>query len=107
MQDPSIRAKEETRVHIRWCIRRDIDECVQIEQASFDHPWSKEDILKCLRIRNVIGMVAAKGDAILGYMVYELHRGTFHLVNFAVHPAWRRQQAALLRVLGYRMDISY
>ncbi len=35
----TLRAKPELRVHIRWMIRRDMDESLEIEQESFEFPW--------------------------------------------------------------------
>jgi ribosomal-protein-alanine N-acetyltransferase len=83
--------KEQLRVHIRWMIRRDMPEVLQAEQESFEHPWSEEDFLHCLRQRNCIGMVAEQGDRVIGYMIYELHKSKLHILNLAVHPEWRRQ----------------
>ena len=82
--------KEQVRVHIRWMIRRDMPEVLQAEQASFEFPWTEEDFLRCLRQRNCIGMVAEQGERVVGFMIYELHKAKLHILNFAVHPAWRR-----------------
>ncbi len=82
--------RELLRVHIRWMIRRDMPEVLQTEQASFEFPWTEEDFLRCLRQRNCIGMVAEQGEKVVGFMIYELHKAKLHILNFAVHPAWRR-----------------
>ncbi|MFO0966688.1 MAG: ribosomal protein S18-alanine N-acetyltransferase [Gemmataceae bacterium] len=82
--------KEQARVHIRWMIRRDMAEVLQTEHLSFDHSWSEEDFLRCLRQRNCIGMVAEHGEKVVGFMIYELHKNRLHILNFAVHPGWRR-----------------
>jgi len=82
--------KEQVRVHIRWMIRRDMPEVQYIEQNSFDYPWSEEDFLRCLRQRNCIGMVAEQGEKVIGFMIYELHKNKLHILNFSVHPQWRR-----------------
>lgn len=82
--------KEQIRVHIRWMIRRDMPEVLQTEQESFDHPWTEEDFLRCLRQRNCIGMVAEQGEKVVGFMIYELHKAKLHILNFAVHPDFRR-----------------
>ena len=79
---------------IRWLIRRDMPEVLDIEMSAFDYCWSEEDFLCCLRQRECIGMVAydTKGDQkILGFMIYELHKAKLHILNFAVHPDYRRQ----------------
>lgn len=82
------------RCHIRWMVRRDMDEVKAIEFASFEYPWFEEDFIRALRQRNVIGMVAECGGQdwppIQGYMVYELHQTRLHILNFAVAPEARR-----------------
>ncbi len=82
--------KDQTRVHIRWMIRRDMPEVLHTEQQSFEFAWTEEDFLRCLRQRNCIGMVAEHGEKIIGFMIYELHKSKLHILNFAVHPGWRR-----------------
>jgi ribosomal-protein-alanine N-acetyltransferase len=82
--------KEQARVHIRWMIRRDMPEVLQAEQLSFEYAWTEEDFLRCLRQRNCIGMVAEHGEKVVGFMIYELHKNKLHILNFAVHPSWRR-----------------
>ena len=82
--------KETLRVHIRWMIRRDMPEVLQIEQDSFDYSWTEEDFLRCLRQRNCIGMVAEHGEKVVGFMIYELHKNKLHILNFAVCPSCRR-----------------
>lgn len=83
--------KQDLRVHIRWMIRRDMPEVLRIEEESYDYPWSEEDFLRCLRQRNCIGMVAELGEKVVGFMIYELHKSKLHILNFAVHPDFRRQ----------------
>ena len=82
--------KEQVRVHIRWMIRRDMPEVLQTEQQSFEYAWTEEDFLRCLRQRNCIGMVAEQGEKVVGFMIYELHKAKLHILNFAVHPVFRR-----------------
>lgn len=77
-------------LHIRWMIRRDMPAVMRTERASFEHSWTEDDFLRCLRQRNCIGMVAEVDETITGFMVYELQRRHLHLLNFAVHPEHRR-----------------
>lgn len=65
-------------------------EVLQTEQESFEYAWTEEDFLHCLRWRNCIGMVAEKGERVVGFMIYELHKAKLHILNFAVHPQYRR-----------------
>ncbi len=63
---------------------------MDIEQQSFEFPWSEEEFIRCLRQRNCIGMVAERDDQVAGFMIYELHKNRLHLLNFAVGAAMRR-----------------
>jgi len=83
--------KQEVRVHIRWMIRRDMPEALDIEAESFEFPWLEEDFIRCLRQRNCIGMVAEHDDRVVGFMVYELNKKRLHVLNFAVAPEYRRR----------------
>jgi ribosomal-protein-alanine N-acetyltransferase len=82
--------RQQAKVHIRWMIRRDMAEVLRTEQESFEFPWTEEDFLKCLRQRNCIGMVAELDERVVGFMIYELHKSKLHVLNFAVHPQFRR-----------------
>lgn len=80
-----------TPVHIRWMLRCDMPSNLEIENRSFEFPWTEDCFIRCLRQRNCIGMVAEHGERVLGYMIYELHRNRLHVLNFAVHPEFRRR----------------
>lgn len=82
--------RENVRVHIRWMIRRDMPEVLDIEGSCFEFPWSEDDFIRCLRQRNCIGMVADCEDKVVGFMIYELHKTRLHVLNFAVHCDHRR-----------------
>lgn len=83
-------SKSKVNVHIRWMIRRDMPEVLAIEAHSFEFPWCEDDFIRCLRQRNCIGMVAERDERVVGFMIYELHRNRLHILNFAVHPDFRR-----------------
>ena len=87
----SAQQRQQARVHIRWMIRRDMPEVLDIEGESFEYPWSEEDFIRCLRQRNCIGMVAEHEDRVVGFMIYELHRTRLHVLNFAVAGTARRR----------------
>jgi ribosomal-protein-alanine N-acetyltransferase len=93
---------------IRWMIRGDMEEVLDIERACFEFPWFEEDFIRALRERNCIGMVAdehrpgcsiAGGHyectchwrSVVGYMIYELHKTRLHVLNFAVDPVCHRR----------------
>jgi ribosomal-protein-alanine N-acetyltransferase len=84
-----IEQASELRVHIRWMIRRDMAEVLEIEHESFEFPWQEDDFVRCLRQRNCIGMVAEHENQVVGFMIYELHRTRLHVLNFAVAKDFR------------------
>jgi len=85
-------------VHIRWMIRRDMPEVLNIEESSFEFPWSEEDFIRCLRQRNCIGMVAEYDEKVVGFMIYELHKDQLHVLNFSVRPDVRRSNIGMQMV---------
>ena len=89
--------QQQLRVHIRWMIRRDMPDVLDIEQESFEFPWLEDDFIRCLRQRNCIGMVAEHGERVVGFMIYELHKNRLHILNFAV------AQGARYRGIGRQM----
>lgn len=76
---------------IRWMITHDMPEVLAIDEACFEFPWSEDDFIRVLRQRNSIGMVAEVKGCVVAYMLYELHPGRLHLLNFAVHPDFQRR----------------
>jgi len=92
-------AKSAVMVHMRWMISRDHPQVMEIEDDSFPFSWSHADLLDTLRQRAVVGVVAETGEQVLGFAVYELRTGKIELLNFAVHPSWRR-----MMVGGQMMD---
>lgn len=78
--------------HLRWIIRRDVPECMDIDQLCFPNPWGESDFVECQTQRNCIGMCAEDADdRIVGFMYYELYPKRLHLLNFAVLPAMQRK----------------
>lgn len=79
---------------IRWMIRRDMPEILNIEKQCFSLSWSEprseEDFIRCLRQRNCIGMSAIKEERVVGYMIYELQKKSLMILNFAVMPDYQR-----------------
>lgn len=80
--------------HIRWIIRRDYREngsVIEIENESFEFPWSEQDFIGCLRYVNCIGMVAEHSECVFGYMICELQECSVRLLTLAVDPDQRRR----------------
>jgi ribosomal-protein-alanine N-acetyltransferase len=81
-------------LHIRWLIRRDLPEVLDIDSHSFEEAWSEADFIHCIRQRNSIGMVIEDEDSdVIGYMLYWLNAKSFLLERLAIHHNYRRQGA--------------
>lgn len=79
-------------LHVRWMIARDRPMVQWIEWENFEFPWTEDDFIRCLRQRNVIGMVCEHGERIVGFMVYELvGDGLLRLLNLAVASTHQRR----------------
>ena len=80
------------KVQIRWLIRRDMPEVLEIENECFEIPWNEQDFSSCLEQSRYIGMVAVNDRRkIFGFIIYELQKAKLRIVNFAVAPAERRR----------------
>jgi ribosomal-protein-alanine N-acetyltransferase len=98
--------KRRLQVHIRWMIRRDMTEVLEIERTSFEYAWTEEDFLHCLRQRNCIGMVAEHNEQVVGFMIYELHKAKLHLLNFAVASEFHRHGVGSQMVAKLKSKLS-
>ena len=104
--------RERLDVSVRWMIRRDMPEVLEIEDDS-ESPWCEEVFVRYLKQRNCVGMVAEhdrqldeideEGNpqvecVVVGFMVYELHKNRIDVMNFAVHPSSRRRGVGMQMV---------
>jgi ribosomal-protein-alanine N-acetyltransferase len=80
----------DTHTKMRWLVRRDFPQVIQIEKECFRHPWLEADFSGLLRRADVTGKVADCGGVVLGYVIYEMHRRRYEVLNLAVRPTvWR------------------
>ena len=93
-------------VHTRWAIRRDMDEVLAIEQASFPDPWTDDDFIRCLRQKQNISVVAEHSEKIVGYMVYGLEKYSISLINLAIAPEYRRLGVGAQLIAKVRAKLS-
>lgn len=86
-------SKEKIKPHIRWAIRRDMSDLVEIASHDVDRDvlWDEERIMMFLRQRNTIGMCAEWEDKILGFMLYDLHKRSLYIHGLVVHREYRRK----------------
>ncbi len=72
----------------------DLDEIMAIEAVSFSHPWTESMVLSELfdhpfAFSTVVRM--RKEKKIIAYAFMRILLDELHLMDFAVHPAWRRR----------------
>jgi len=77
-------------LQIRWLIRRDMPEVLNIERHSSMSPWTSDQFVTSLKLRNCIGIVAELDGQIVGFMLYLLEKDHLYVINFAVHEDHRR-----------------
>ena len=92
---------------IRWMIRRDLPEVLDIENAVFEFPWNEAEYIRCLRQRNCIGMVADWDEIVVGYVIYELHKAHIHIVNIATSPDLPRHKIGSAIIDKLTNKLSY
>ena len=83
--------KEKMRVDIGYMLQRHLPEVLVIEDGCFEFPWQEDDFVCCRRQRNCLGLVAEHDGKIVGFMIYELHRTSLHILNFAVDVQLHRR----------------
>jgi ribosomal protein S18 acetylase RimI-like enzyme len=74
-------------LRIRWMIRRDVREVLDIDAEAFGaNAICEKDLIWYLQQRNVIGMVIEDEDTteIVGYMIYALEKTCIQLERIAV-----------------------
>jgi len=67
-----------------------LDEVLAIENASYDHPWTRGNFIDSLRSGYQAQMLTA-GETLLGYFVAMKGVDEVHLLNITVAPAHQRQ----------------
>lgn len=82
----------------------DLEEVLEIEKKSFADPWSRKLFKETLSFPHSINFVLREPTgALLGYINFYLIREEAHMLNFAVHPDFRKKGAAT-HLLNYAID---
>ncbi|MDR2155627.1 MAG: ribosomal protein S18-alanine N-acetyltransferase [Burkholderiaceae bacterium] len=72
-----------------------LDAVLSIEQAAYDHPWTRGNFAETLAADHQAQCLMA-GDELLGYFVALRGVQEVHLLNITVAPAFQRQGWALV-----------
>lgn len=73
-----------------------LDDVLEIEQASFHHPWNRRAFETEFACRDAARHAILLQDSrrIIGYLFARIVSGEMHLLKIAVAPNWRRRGAA-------------
>jgi ribosomal-protein-alanine N-acetyltransferase len=87
----------------------DLDQVLEIERASFPHPWSRHAFLYELRENRVarlwVGRAADEPEAsVIAYLCLWLIADEVHVTNFAVHPS-HRQRGIGRQLMGTLLEL--
>lgn len=83
--------KQVTGLRIREMTPDDIEAVMDIETMSYDNPLNERQLKKYLRRRNMAGFVSVLSDEIIGFILIEIFKSHFHLIDVAVHSDHIRQ----------------
>lgn len=80
----------------RWMLTKDLDFVTSIETKNNEHYMSRDDMVKLLRKRSVVAIVAVEGDnedngEITGFVIYELMNRRIQLHNLVVDQNHRKK----------------
>lgn len=83
-------------VHTRWMLTKDLDFVTLIETKGNEYYTSRDDMMKLLRKRSVVAMVAIEGEnedngEIVGFVIYELMNRRIQLHNLVVSQKHRKK----------------
>jgi [ribosomal protein S18]-alanine N-acetyltransferase len=78
-------------VNITWLSPPDVKKVQQIENLSFDFPWSENQFFEVWRDPKSYTLAAKIGDELVGYLVYTRFSKKFVIENLAIHENHRRK----------------
>jgi [ribosomal protein S18]-alanine N-acetyltransferase len=83
--------KTTAKMMIRRMRFEDAHEVLQIEWAVFPTPWRQEEFEIAVRTKSIRTRVLLLDGKIIGYAIWQFHRGTMWLENIAVHAEHQRR----------------
>jgi len=66
----------------------DLDDVIQIEEASYPWPWTRGIFADCIRVGYCCSGLQIGSD-LAGYCIVSMAAGEAHLLNLCVHPDWQ------------------
>ena len=95
--------------HIRWAIKSDSAQVLEIERQSFSilESWNDEDFAVALRKNSVMMVAELPDESIGGFLVYEGMRFRMDVLNLAVAESNRRQGIAAKLIDKLKSKLSF
>ncbi len=78
----------ESPAHIRLMVHDDIGVVSDVEQRSYDFPWSHGVFRDCL-LAGYRCIVIERSDSVVGYGILSIAAGEAHILNLCVDPMYR------------------
>lgn len=94
------------KVKLQCMTRSDLPIVASIERASFEHPWTEKE-LATLMTTNAVRQVAKYNGQIVGYSMGVRHDRSFHLLNIAVTPEYRRSGVGRELIAYYTSKLTH
>lgn len=72
-------------------VEKHLSSVLEIENSSFEIPWTEDEFKTYKRTRGITGWVAHIDGEVVGYIFYESKKHHFNVINLAVAKKSRRQ----------------
>lgn len=94
-------------ISIRPILFTDVPAVYQVEDSSYDFPWSEKLIFDCIAV-GYHGYLVEFDNQVIAYAIYRLAVGEAHLFNIAVLPEYQHKKVgnAFLKFLLDQMKID-
>jgi len=78
-------------ITVRRCTHKDLGRVVEIEEASFSHPYNWGVFTYLLQHQPEGFLVSEESGEVAGYIIFKAHRGRGLIISLAVLPKFRRR----------------
>jgi len=83
--------RSEPRIKLRRCTPEDLKKVMEIEDSSFNHPYSRHIFTYFLQTHPEGFIVSEESGEVVGYIIFSTSRGRGLIVSLAVLPRFRRR----------------
>jgi ribosomal-protein-alanine N-acetyltransferase len=87
-------------------LTKDLDAVAAIELKSNEFYVSREELIKTLRQRSVVGLVAIEDEVIVGFAIYELMNRRIQILDLIVHWQYRKRGIGSLLIERLKSKLS-